>query len=152
MWVFLCSMNIYKRKDMNFLKRCCDSKRECLTYIIVTLWVGIGILGTYYETNFTELVAYFISLTGFAGAYMYGESVRKSKDSSIFRGGKSSKRELMIYLTVFLWLVIGIFTVINKADLMGMSAYFAALTPFVGSYIIGETIKKEKSEEETDEN
>ena len=29
---------------------------------------------------------------------------------------------------------------------------FAALTPFVGSYIIGETIKKEKSEEETDEN
>ena len=59
----------------------------------------------------------------------------------------------MIYLTVFLWLVIGIFTVINKADLMGMSAYFAALTPFVGSYIIGETIKKEPiSEEESDEN
>jgi hypothetical protein len=36
---------------------------------------------------------------------------------------------------------------------MGMSAYFAALTPFVGSYIIGETIKKEpEAEEETDEN
>ena len=52
---------------MNFLKRCCESKRECLTYIIVTLWISIGILGTYYETNFTELAAYFISLTGFAG-------------------------------------------------------------------------------------
>ena len=26
---------------------------------------------------------------------------------------------------------------------MGMSAYFAALTPFVGSYIIGETYKQE---------
>ena len=97
---------------MNFLKRCCESKRECLTYIIVTLWISIGILGTYYETNFAELAAYFISLTGFAGAYMYGESVRKSGDSSIFKGGKSSKRELMIYLTVFLWLIIGIFTII----------------------------------------
>tara|TARA_R110000824_G_scaffold147667_1_gene317214 strand:+ start:1144 stop:1554 length:411 start_codon:yes stop_codon:yes gene_type:complete len=136
---------------MNFLKRCCESKRECLTYIIVLLWVSIGILATYFETDFTELAAYFISLTGFAGAYMYGESVRKSQDSSIFKGGKSSKRELMIYLTVFLWLIIGVFTVINQADLMGMSAYFAALTPFVGSYIIGETVKKE-SEEETDEN
>ena len=84
---------------MNFLKRCCESKRECLTYIIVTLWIGIGILGTYYETNFNELAAYFISLTGFAGAYMYGESVRKSTGTSIFKKGKSSKRELMIYLT-----------------------------------------------------
>ena len=138
---------------MNFLKRCCESKRECLTYIIVTLWIGIGILGTYYETEFTELAAYFISLSGFAGAYMYGESVRKSNDSSIFKGGKSSKRELMIYLTVFLWLIIGIFTIINGADLMGMSAYFAALTPFVGSYIIGETVKKEpEAEDGSDEN
>ena len=136
---------------MNFLKRCCESKRECLTYIIVLLWVSIGILATYFETDFTELAAYFISLTGFAGAYMYGESVRKSQDSSIFKGGKSSKRELMIYLTVFLWLIIGVFTIINQSDLMGMSAYFAALTPFVGSYIIGETVKKEV-EEETDEN
>ena len=136
---------------MNFLKRCCESKRECLTYIIVFLWVSIGILATYFETDFAELAAYFISLTGFAGAYMYGESVRKSQDSSIFKGGKSSKRELMIYLTVFLWLIIGVFTIINQSDLMGMSAYFAALTPFVGSYIIGETVKKEV-EEETDEN
>jgi len=136
---------------MNFIKRCCESKRECLTYIIVFLWVSIGILATYYETDFTELATYFISLTGFAGAYMYGESVRQSNDTSIFKGGKSSKRELMIYLTVGLWLLIGVFTIINGADLMGMSAYFAALTPFVGSYIIGETVKKE-SEDGSDEN
>ena len=128
---------------MGFLKRCCNSKRECLTYIIVLLWCGVGILGSYYEASFTELAAYFISLTGFAGAYMYAETKRKSKDTSIFVGGKSSKRELMIYFTVFLWLVVGIFTIINKADLIGISAYFAALTPFVGSYIIGETVKGE---------
>jgi len=59
----------------------------------------------------------------------------------------------MIYLTVGLWLLIGVFTIINGADLMGMSAYFAALTPFVGSYIIGESVKKEpEGKEETDEN
>ncbi len=132
---------------MNFLRRCCDSKRECLTYVIILIWVGIGILGTYFETDFTELAAYFISLTGFAGAYMYGESVRQSDDTSIFSPGKSSKREIVIYVTVGLWLLIGVFTIINKADLMGMSAYFAALTPFVGSYIIGETHKKESLDE-----
>ena len=99
---------------MNFFRRCCESKRECLTYVIILIWVGIGILGTYYETNFTELAAYFISLTGFAGAYMYGESMRQSNDASIFRPGKSSKREIIIYITVGLWLLIGIFTIINK--------------------------------------
>jgi len=31
-----------------------------------------------------------------------------------------------------------------------MSAYFAALTPFVGSYIIGETLKKETEDENED--
>lgn len=131
---------------MSILKRWCSSKRECLTYIIILLWCGVGILGSYYEASFTELATYFISLTGFAGAYMYAETARKSKDTSIFLAGKSSKRELMIYLTVFLWLVIGVFTIINKADLMGMGAYFAALTPFVGAYIIGETIKGEDEE------
>ncbi len=54
----------------------------------------------------------------------------------------------MIYFTVLLWLVVGVFTIINKADLIGISAYFAALTPFVGSYIIGETVKGEDEPEE----
>ncbi len=133
---------------MSILQRCCSSKRECLTYVIILLWVGAGILGTYYDTNFNELAAYFISLTGFAGAYMYGETKRKSNDTSIFMSGKSSKREIIIYVTVLLWLIIGVFTIINKSDLIGVSAYFAALTPFVGSYIIGETLKAEEKTQE----
>ena len=45
------------------------------------------------------------------------------------------------------------FSILSCFNVMGMSAYFAALTPFVGSYIIVETIKKEpEAEEETDEN
>ena len=133
---------------MSILQRCCSSKRECLTYVIILLWVGAGILGTYYDTNFNELAAYFISLTGFAGAYMYGETKRKSNDTSIFMSGKSSKREIIIYVTVLLWLIVGVFTIINQSDLMGVSAYFAALTPFVGSYIIGETLKAEEKTQE----
>jgi len=136
---------------MGFIKRCCSSKRECLTYLIILLWVAVGILGTYYETNFTELAAYFVSLTGFAGAYMYGETKRKSKETSLFLKGKSSRREIVIYVTVLLWLVVGCFTIINNADLIGMSAYFASLTPFVGSYIIGETVKEDKDYSDSEE-
>ena len=136
---------------MGFIKRCCTSKRECLTYLIILLWVAVGILGTYFETNFTSLAAYFVSLTGFAGAYMYGETKRKSKATSLFLKGKSSRREMVIYITVLLWLVVGVFTIINQADLIGMSAYFASLTPFVGSYIIGETIKEETATGDSEE-
>ena len=58
--------------NMNFFRRCCDSKRECLTYIIILMWVGLGILGAIYKTDFVQLASYFVSLTGFVGAYMYG--------------------------------------------------------------------------------
>ena len=54
---------------------------------------------------------------------MYGETKRSSDDTSIFKSGKSSKREIIIYVTVGLWLLIGVFTIVNNADLMGMSAY-----------------------------
>jgi len=136
--------------NMNFFRRCCDSKRECLTYIIILMWVGLGILGTIYKTDFVQLASYFVSLTGFVGAYMYGESVRQSEDASIFKAGKSSKREIVIYVTIALWLAIGVYTIVKQLDIVGMSAYFAALTPFVGSYIIGETLKKETEDENED--
>ncbi len=135
---------------MNFFRRCCDSKRECLTYIIILMWVGLGILGAIYKTDFVQLASYFVSLTGFVGAYMYGESVRQSEDASIFKAGRSSKREIVIYVTIALWLAIGVYTIVKQLDIVGMSAYFAALTPFVGSYIIGETLKKETEDENED--
>lgn len=128
---------------IKFLRRCCESKRECITYLVVFLWVVLGVLATYFDTNFTDLAAYFISLTGFVAAYIFGESVRHSKKTSIFLSGKSSKRESMMYITIILWLIAGVWGIINRADLLGISAYFAALTPFVGSYIIGETYKQE---------
>jgi hypothetical protein len=128
---------------IKFLRRCCESKRECITYLIVFLWLLVGITASYFETNFTDLAAYFISLTGFVASYIFGESVRKSTKTSIFLTGSTSKRETMMYITIVLWLIVGLWVIVKNADLMGMSAYFAALTPFVGSYIIGETYKEE---------
>jgi hypothetical protein len=128
---------------IKFLRRCCESKRECITYLVVFLWVLVGVIASYFKTNFTDLAAYFVSLTGFVAAYIFGESVRKSTKTSIFLEGPTSKREAMMYITIALWLIVGLWVIVKNADLMGMSAYFAALTPFVGSYIIGETYKKE---------
>lgn len=129
----------------SFLRRCCDSKRECVTYLVVFLWVSVGVLATYFDTDFTQLAGYFISLTGFVASYIFGESMRPSKDTSIFLKGKNSKREVLMYITIALWAIVGIWVIVKNSDLMGASAYFAALTPFVGSYIIGETFKKENS-------
>jgi len=135
---------------IRFLRRCCESKRECITYLVVFLWVLVGIVASYFNTNFTDLAAYFVSLTGFVAAYIFGESVRKSTKTSIFLGGPTSKREAMMYITIALWLIVGVWVIAKNADLMGMSAYFAALTPFVGSYIIGETFKKENGSDDSD--
>jgi hypothetical protein len=134
---------------IKFLRRCCESKRECITYLVVFLWVAVGIIATYFDTKFTDLAAYFVSLTGFVAAYIFGESVRKSNKSSIFLAGPTSRREAMMYITIAIWLIVGIWVIVKNSDLMGMSAYFAALTPFVGSYIIGETYKTEDASNET---
>lgn len=131
-----------------FLSRCCESKRECITYLVVFLWVVVGVTATYFDTNFTDLAAYFISLTGFVATYIFGESMRKSSKSSIFLKGPSSRREAMMYITILLWLIVGMWVIVKRADLVGVSSYFAALTPFVGSYIIGETFKKESDHED----
>lgn len=130
---------------IKFLRRSCESKRECVTYLVVFLWVAVGIVAIYFNTNFTDLAAYFVSLTGFVAAYIFGESIRKSKKTSIFLTGPNSKREVMMYITIGLWLLVGVLVIVRKADLMGMGAYFAALTPFIGSYIIGETYKQEEN-------
>jgi uncharacterized membrane protein len=136
---------------IKLLRRCCESKRECVTYLVVFIWIVVGIVATYFDTNFTDLAAYFVSLTGFVAAYIFGESVRKSNKSSIFLSGSTSKRESMMYITIALWLIVGLWVMIKNGDLMGMSAYFAALTPFVGSYIIGETFKEETKSDHTDD-
>jgi hypothetical protein len=122
-----------------------------MTYIVMLLWVGLGVLGFYFTADFNHLAAYFLSLTGFIMSYMFGESYRKSKDTSIFMKGTTSKRELITYATVIMWTVIGVWGIIKTQDLMALSAYFAALTPFVGAYVIGESMKAEDGSKKDDD-
>lgn len=134
-----------------FLKRRCRSKRELITYLVVFLWIFLGVLGLYYNTNLIDLSTYFISLTGFITVYIFGESVRNSKESSIFLSGPTSKREALTYIIVAIWFAIGGLTIYKEGDLLGIGTYFAALTPFVGSYIVGETYKQEKDHADNDQ-
>lgn len=127
------------------LRRCCESKRECITYIVILLWILLGLHANYNQVSLTDTAAYFLSLTGFVGSYIYAESVRKSTDSSIFVKGPNSKRESLTYFVVFIWAIIGFFTIYNKASIIETSTYFAALTPFVGAYLIGETHRAENN-------
>lgn len=130
------------------LFRLLNSKREFMIYLIMILWGVLGILAFNFGTNMAELAAYFVSLTGFVGSYIFGESKRQSGKSSIFTGGPNSKREIMMYVVILLWTSLGVFTIVKSLNLIEMSAYFAALTPFVGGYVLGETFKKEENDVE----
>ena len=90
-----------------------------------------------YDRSLEDLSVYFLSLTGFIGSYIVGESMRKSKDSSIFLKGKNSRREALTYLISLFWTIIGTFITITGGDIIGAASYFGALTPFVGAFIIG---------------
>ena len=93
--------------------------------------------------SLADTSVYFLSLTGFIGSYIYAESVRKSTDSSIFLKGPNSKRESLTYAIVVIWAILGFITIYHKASITETSTYFAALTPFVGAYLIGETHRAE---------
>lgn len=116
-----------------------DSKIGIVTYVVIIFWVFMGIFASYHNADYTSLASYFVSLTGFVGTYIFSETKRKSTSSSIFKKGKSSTREFIIYFMIFIWATVGIWVIYNDGDLPGASAYFAALTPFVGSYILSRT-------------
>lgn len=128
------------------ISRIIGSKRLAMIYATIFLWIELGILAAVFESSILNLSAYFLALTGFVGSYIFGESMRKSPSASIFKGGKNSSREVLLYVVILLWSVLGNYSVIKGLDLIEMSAYFAALTPFVGSYVLGETFKKEEGD------
>jgi hypothetical protein len=143
----------FKKIRNNWIERTLNSKREFIIYIVILFWIYLGTISIYYGYNLTDISVYFLSLTGFVMTYIFGESVRKSNDSSIFLKGKISKRELMIYIIMLFWVTIGTFGIIFGIDIVDIATYFGSLTPFVGAYIIGETFKKEPEDEnEDDEN
>lgn len=135
----------------NFIKRTCNSKRECITYVVVFLWIYLGILSIIYDRSLEDLSVFFLSLTGFVGSYIVGESMRKSNDSSIFLKGKNSRRETLSYLIILFWAIIGSYITVTGGNIISASSYFAALTPFVGSYIISDSYVRDVDYDEDSE-
>lgn len=50
-----------------------SSRREKMIYIVIMLWTVAGILGMIKGVNIESLGIYFVSLTGFVGAWIAGE-------------------------------------------------------------------------------
>lgn len=113
-------------------------KREGLVYLTVGLWVLMGILGAFRESDLKDLAVYFGSLTAYAATYIWGESKRPSEKSGILEKGPSSRREMMIYVVVSLWAIAGAAAIWFKSDLNDLAVYFVSLTGFVASWIAGE--------------
>jgi cobalamin synthase len=118
-------------------------KREGLIYIIVLLWIIMGIFAVVKESSLTDLAVYFAVLKAYAATYIWAESKRPSSKTSIMRKGPISRRELMIYIVVLIWAIAGTISIQFNAPLKDLSIYFASLTGFVASWIAGEKIKPE---------
>jgi hypothetical protein len=117
------------------------SKAERLIYIVILLWVLFGMFGIIKNVNLTQLAGYYASLTLFVSTYLWGEYKRASKTTPIYMGGPNSSREVIIYITVFLWAALGVVGILYMDDLNPLTVYFSALSPFVMSYIIYKTSK-----------
>lgn len=123
-------------------------RRKLLTYIIIFLWLAFGIFSIIEKGNITGLPTYFLSLTGFVGSYLFGESYRKSnKKYSVFKDvRKCSKREFLIYIVILIWVICGTVGILYDASMSELGAYFGSLTPFVASYMMSDTFKPSEEE------
>ncbi|MFA5587016.1 MAG: hypothetical protein WDA02_10940 [Saccharofermentanales bacterium] len=118
-----------------------SSKSERLIYIVIILWIFMGVLGLIYNTDLVNLSGYYTSLTLFVSTYLWGEYKRTSTSTSIISKGHTSSREIVIYVAVLLWIILGIFGIIKNIDINTLTVYFSSLSPFVISYIIYKTSK-----------
>ena len=116
-------------------------KREGLVYIVVLLWVVAGVYGAMKGADFTQLAAYFGSLTAYVATYIWAETKRPSKKTGILKSGKRSRREVMIYLVVVLWTIAGASGIYYMSNLASLATYFVALSGFIASWIAGEVYK-----------
>jgi preprotein translocase subunit SecE len=124
---------------LNFFKD--FGKREAIVYIVVILWIVAGIYGAIKGTDFTQLAAYFGSLTAYVATYIWAETKRPSKKSSILKKGPSSRRETMIYFVIVLWAIAGGFGIYYMTNMASLATYFVSLSGFIASWIAGEVYK-----------
>ena len=116
-------------------------KREALVYVVVFLWVVAGIYAAVKGADFTQLASYFGSLTAYVATYIWAETKRPSGKARLLSKGKSSRREVMIYVVVALWTIAGAVGIYYYANLASLATYFIALSGFIASWIAGEVYK-----------
>ncbi len=78
------------------LKKGPRSRREVMIYVIVGLWTVAGIAAIFTKSNLESLATYFISLTGFVGAWIAGERY-KPEDHIIKKRSEYPMHEEQIY-------------------------------------------------------
>lgn len=117
------------------------SKSERLIYIVMFLWIVFGIVSIIYDSNLSQVAGYYVSLTLFISTYLWGEHKRTSTSTFVLSKGPTSSREIVIYVTVLLWSILGLFGIIRGMNINNLTVYFSSLSPFVTSYIIYKTTK-----------
>ena len=118
-------------------------KREALVYIIIAMWIIMGFVSIIKELDLQDLAIYFGSLTAYAATYIWSETTRPSSKTGVLKKGPHSRRELMIYVILFLWFIGGLFATFKSVSFKDLSIYFMSLTGFVGAWIAGEKFKPE---------
>lgn len=116
-------------------------KREELVYIVVFLWISMGVYGAFKDVNYSQLASYFGSLTAYVATYIWSETRRPSEKSGLMKPGPNSRREVMIYAMVVLWTIVGAVAIWFKANLNDLAVYFLSLSGFVATWIAGEVYK-----------
>ena len=118
------------------------SKSERLIYVTILMWLLFGILGVHEDIDLPSLGGYYASLSLFIGTYLWGEHKRESNSTKLLNKGKNSSREIVIYLTILMWLSFGLYGIIESVNVNNLTVYFSSLSPFVSSYIVYKTTKK----------
>jgi hypothetical protein len=113
-------------------------KREGLVYLVILLWILMGVLAVFRQADFQDLAFYFGSLTAYVATYVWGETKRPSSKTGIIHRGPTSRREFMIYLIVGIWTVVGALAIWHQANINDLAVYFVSLSGFVASWIAGE--------------
>ena len=121
------------------------TKSEMITYCVIILWVVFGLIAIKTEADLEQVSGYYASLTLFVSTYLFGEYKRPALETSIFKSGKNSSRETVIYIVIGLWIFVGVCGMYNKKNMNSLAIYFASLSPFISSYILARTASGKKN-------
>lgn len=120
-----------------------NTNRKVVTYLVLFLWISEIIVAIYTENSLKELSVNFLSLTGFISSYLWSETKRPS-GKTVNLINPSSSRMKILYITITLWVISVNLFMFYKLSLLDLAAYYGALTPFIGGYLISVGFKSNK--------